>query len=126
MRLDHCAIGISDWRPANSFWREVIGAELIELPRGVWAYRFGDQLVTVHGPGTTPEPPHTVGPGTSHLAFVWPGPIAAAVEHLTARGVGIELSPVARNAVGQGSGRSVYFRDPDGSLLEFVSYEQET
>ena len=54
VRLDHCAIGVSDWEAANRFWSEVVGAELVELPRGLWAYRFGDQQVTVHGPGATP------------------------------------------------------------------------
>lgn len=123
MRLDHCAIGVSDWEEANAFWRDVVGAELVELPRGLWAYRFSDQLVTVHGPGSTPEPPHTVSPGSSHLAFVWPGPIADAIEHLTSRGVAVEQGPVARRATGRGTAQSVYFRDPDGSLLEFVSYD---
>ena len=32
------------------------------------------------------------------------------------------LGPVERNAM-RGVGVSLYFRDPDGSLLEFISYE---
>ena len=35
--------------------------------------------------------------------------------------VGAELGPVPR-AGARGEGTSVYFRDPDGSLLEFLSY----
>lgn len=122
-RLDHCAVGVSNWDVANAHWRDVVGAELVELPRSIWAYRFGEQLVTVHGPGSTPEPPHAVPPGTSHVAFAWPGSIAEAVDHLTSRGVAVEHGPVARRAVGRGQGQSVYFRDPDGSLLEFVAYD---
>jgi len=63
-----------------------------------------------------------VAPGNSDLCFRWHGPIDGAVEHLTARGVEIELGPVARPGAG-GAGTSVYFRDPDGSLLELISYE---
>jgi catechol 2,3-dioxygenase-like lactoylglutathione lyase family enzyme len=33
----------------------------------------------------------------------------------------VELGPALRSGA-QGAGRSVYFRDPDGSLLEFISY----
>ena len=63
-----------------------------------------------------------VRPGNSDLCFVWPGPIAEAAAHLRACGVAIELGPVER-AGARGNGISVYFRDPDGSLMEFISYE---
>jgi catechol 2,3-dioxygenase-like lactoylglutathione lyase family enzyme len=36
-------------------------------------------------------------------------------------GAEVEEGPVARQGA-QGDGTSVYFRDPDGSLLEFISY----
>jgi catechol 2,3-dioxygenase-like lactoylglutathione lyase family enzyme len=35
--------------------------------------------------------------------------------------VAVELGPVERTGAG-GTGQSVYFRDPDGSLLEFIAY----
>jgi catechol 2,3-dioxygenase-like lactoylglutathione lyase family enzyme len=57
------------------------------------------------------------------LCFEWPGPIAEAAAHLNGCGVPVELGPVARHGA-KGAGLSVYFRDPDGSLLEFISYRQ--
>ena len=60
-------------------------------------------------------------PGNSDLCFRWDGPIEDAVEHLRERGVDVELGPVERPGA-QGAGTSVYFRDPDGSLLELISY----
>jgi catechol 2,3-dioxygenase-like lactoylglutathione lyase family enzyme len=51
----------------------------------------------------------------------WPGPIAEAQAHLEAHGIAVELGPVPRTGA-RGHGVSVYFRDPDGSLLEFISY----
>ena len=62
-----------------------------------------------------------VQPGNSDLCFEWNGPIADAVAHLSDAKVAIERGPLARNGA-KGSGTSVYFRDPDGSLLEFISY----
>ena len=121
VRLDHCAIGVSDWTTANAFWRNVLGAELQPMPRGLWAYRFGEQLITVHGPGSTPEPALTVAPGTSHVAFTWDGDADSTVAHLQAHGIDIELGPIERRAVGRPAGGiSLYFRDPDGSVLELV------
>jgi len=62
-----------------------------------------------------------VQPGNSDLCFEWSGPIAGAIAHLEQRGVVVELGPVTRSGA-KGAGTSVYFRDPDGSLLEFISY----
>jgi catechol 2,3-dioxygenase-like lactoylglutathione lyase family enzyme len=58
---------------------------------------------------------------TSCLSFQWDGPIADAIVHLERCRVAIEAGPVQRFGA-KGSGTSVYFRDPDGSLLEFISY----
>jgi catechol 2,3-dioxygenase-like lactoylglutathione lyase family enzyme len=124
IRLDHCVINVSDRRRSNAFYRDVVGAELIGEVDGVAQYRFGDQALNVHGPGldASPNARLPVQPGGSDLAFVWSGPIDDALSHLRSRGVEVELGPVSRSGA-RGEGTSVYFRDPDGSLLEFISYE---
>ena len=78
----------------------------------------------MHGPGVdaTPLARVPVAPGNSDLCFVWDGAIEEAIEHLGRQGVAIEDGPVERHGA-RGSGTSVYFRDPDGSLLELISYE---
>jgi len=126
IRLDHCVIHVSDWERSNAFYRDVMGANVVKRGNG-WAYRFGETQLNCHGPGLDPTPVARlpVQPGNSDLCFVWPGPIAGAVEHLKARGMEIELGPVERNGA-RDAGTSVYFRDPDGSLLEFISYVRET
>lgn len=121
--LDHVVIAVSDWERSNAFYRDVVGAELVVLPRGRWAYRVGDVQLNVHGPGSTPQPLSAtrVVPGNSDLGLEWPGPIEEAVAHLERHDVEIIEGPVDRQGA-RGSGKSVYFRDPDGSLLEFISY----
>jgi catechol 2,3-dioxygenase-like lactoylglutathione lyase family enzyme/ketosteroid isomerase-like protein len=123
LRLDHCVIAVSDWERSNAFYRDVLSAE-IEQPNEWFAhYRFGDWMLNVHGPGfeglNAAKP---VQPGNSDLCFVWPGPIEDALEHLRGQGVEVVAGPGEPRSFGAGRGRSVYFRDPDGSLLEFVSY----
>jgi catechol 2,3-dioxygenase-like lactoylglutathione lyase family enzyme len=125
VRLDHCVIAVSDWERSNRFYADVLGAELVVLAYGRFAYRFGGQQLNVHGPGSTPHPraAEPVRPGNSDLCFAWPGSIANAARHLEEQGVAVEEGPVERQGAG-GPGQSVYFRDPDGSLLELISYEE--
>lgn len=120
--FDHCVIHVSDWDRSNAFYRDVLGAEIVRNGAG-YAYRIGAAQLNCHGPGLKPAPVARlpVQPGNSDLCFTWSGPIAEAVAHLEARNVAVELGPVPRFGRG-GNGTSVYFRDPDGSLLEFISY----
>jgi catechol 2,3-dioxygenase-like lactoylglutathione lyase family enzyme len=121
--LDHIVIHVSDWERANAFYRDVLGAEVVSRGAG-FAYRFGDQQLNCHGPGLDPEPVARVpvAPGNSDLCFRWEGSAEDAAAHLRRNGVEVELGPIDREGTA-GRGRSVYFRDPDGSLLEFISYQ---
>ena len=123
-RLDHCVIAVSSWETSNAFYRDVVGAEVLDVGAGRFAYRIGDTQLNVHGPGV--DVGSLVGrlpvqPGNSDLCFVWPGRIEDAVAHLEGQGVEVESGPMDTFGAG-GCGTSVYFRDPDGSLLEFISY----
>ena len=60
-------------------------------------------------------------PGNSDPCFVWDGPLETAIDHLRSSEVPVELGPVTRNGA-RDEGTSVYFRDPDGSLVEFIAY----
>ena len=123
IKLDHCVIHVTDWDRSNQFYRDVLGAQLVDRGNATWAYRFGAEQLNVHGPGVNAGPLARVpvAPGNSDLCFEWPGPIEGAIAHLRAHVVAVEEGPVQRNGA-KGPGRSVYFRDPDGSLMELISY----
>jgi len=115
-------VHVSDWERSNAFYRDVLGAELVQTGARL-SYRFGDQQLNLHGPGVdaTPVARVPVSPGGSDLCFEWPGNIEEAHEHLRRHGVEVEMGPVERRGA-RGVGTSLYFRDPDGSLLEFILY----
>jgi peroxiredoxin/catechol 2,3-dioxygenase-like lactoylglutathione lyase family enzyme len=123
-KLDHCVIHVTDWERSNAFYTKVMGAELVTRPAG-FAYRFGDKQLNVHGPGVKPAEVARlpVAPGNNDLCFEWRGSIAEAMIHLERCGVAVERGPLQRFGA-KGPGTSVYFRDPDGSLMEFISYTQ--
>lgn len=120
--LDHFVMHVSDFERSNAFYADVMGATVVPSGKG-FAYRFGDWQINLHGPGVTPFAVARlpVQPGNSDFCFAWNGPIEDAIAHLRRHGVEPEQGPVTRYGNG-GPGTSVYFRDPDGSLLEFISY----
>jgi catechol 2,3-dioxygenase-like lactoylglutathione lyase family enzyme len=122
VKLDHVVIAVSDWERSNAFYRDVLGAEIIQSGEWFGSYVFGDWHLNVHGPGFEGLNARVpVQPGNSDLCFVWPGPIEEAIAHLERHGVAIEAGPRSGEGA-RGQVTSVYFRDPDGSLLEFTSY----
>ena len=122
MRLDHVVIAVTDFERSNAFYRDVLAAKVVEIGGRV-AYQIGGQQLNVHGPGVVPAMVARipVAPGNSDLCFEWDGAIAEAVAHLEAHGVRVEAGPMVRGGA-KGPGTSVYFRDPDGTLLELISY----
>jgi pyridoxamine 5'-phosphate oxidase len=121
--LDHVVLRVSDLERACAFYEKVLGARVVSLDRGRMALRFGVQQLNLHGPDSTPEPvpANPPAPGGFDACFVWPGTAEEAAAHLRSRGVEPEVGPVPRTGA-RGPATSVYFRDPDGNLLELMSY----
>ncbi|BCM90092.1 virulence protein [Abditibacteriota bacterium] len=124
--LDHAVVAVSQWQRSNDFYARVLGAEVVARGQG-FAYRFGNAQLNLHGPGVAPTPVARlpVVPGNSDLCFRFDGTIDEARAHLETCGVEIELGPVERSGFG-GAGHSLYFRDPDGTLLEFLVLPETT
>ena len=107
MRLDHVVIAVSDFERSSAFYRDVLGADVVEIDGRV-AYRIGGQQLNVHGPGVRPAMVARipVAPGNSDLCFEWDGSIAEAVAHLKAHRVRIEAGAHnARRSEGAGHER---------------------
>jgi catechol 2,3-dioxygenase-like lactoylglutathione lyase family enzyme len=121
--LDHIVLKVSDLEQAADFYVRVCAAERIELSYGRIGLRVGANQINLHGPGSTPHPlPVDVpGPGSADLCFMWDGSPESAYEYVREQGIEPELGPVPRTGA-RGSGQSVYFRDPDGNLLELITY----
>lgn len=125
IKLDHCVIHVSNWDCSNEFYSKVLGAEIIPIGNG-FSYRFGTTQLNCHGPNIdgTPVAKIKVMPGGSDLCFIWEKSIEELQQHLSNYAIDIELGPVKRFGV-HGEGISFYFRDPDGSLMEFIKYEKK-
>ena len=126
--LDHVAITVADIERTLAFYRRVLGADALyedlwragNLP--VVILQLGASRLSVHA-AASPASPHArlPTPGSADLCFRWDGPLDAAARQLAAAGVAIEAGPVPRPAADGVPGASLYFRDPDGNLLELLS-----
>jgi len=82
------------------------------------ALRFGAEKINLHAQGRELKP-HAARAvsGSADLSLITETPVDAVREHLPRCGVQIPEGSVARSGALR-SIRSVYFRDPDGNLLE--------
>ena len=71
--------------------------------------------------GVTTRAPAAV-PPCGDLCFVWEGSADSLKDLLHHAAVKVELGPVPREGGRRKTGSSVYVRDPDGNLLEFMIY----
>jgi catechol 2,3-dioxygenase-like lactoylglutathione lyase family enzyme len=128
--IDHVAITVQDPERTLAFYRRVLDAETVyeDLWRAgripVVLLQIGGARLSVHS-AQAPAAPHArvPQPGSVDLCFRWEGPIGSAIARLESCGVGVELGPVPRPAADGSAGESVYFRDPDGNLLELLTTE---
>jgi catechol 2,3-dioxygenase-like lactoylglutathione lyase family enzyme len=126
--LDHVALTVADVERTLDFYRRALGAELLyeELWRAgklpVAILQLGASRLSIHR-AATPAEPHARAPtpGAADVCFRWDGPLEAAAARLAAAGVAIEAGRVPRPAADGRPGASLYFRDPDGNLLELLS-----
>ena len=122
--IDHAVVAVSNWEAAIRFYRDVVGATVVDHPDGKIAFRLGSTQLNVHGPGLeygelVASPPVT--PGGLDLCVTWAGTVDELLRHLVRMDVAVLEGPVPRYGA-RGLGQSVYVRDPDGSLLEFIVY----
>jgi catechol 2,3-dioxygenase-like lactoylglutathione lyase family enzyme len=126
--LDHLVINVKDVTVTTEWYRKILGMEVrvfgpAKTPRT--SLHFGDQKINVRPLGADKVAWFTAdheAAGSDDLCFLTSSTPDQVVAHLKACGVAIEEGPTAKPGA-RGMLRSVYCRDPDGSLIEISSYE---
>lgn len=116
--LDHLVLTVASIEATSTFYASALGMRIERFGTNRTALRFGAQKLNLHEVGKEFEPKAAVPtPGSADLCFLTSAPLAAVMAHLQTLGIPIEAGPVERTGA-QGRLLSVYFRDPDGNLLE--------
>lgn len=120
--LDHLVLTVASIEATAAFYQRVLGMDVVTFGAGRTALTFGPQKINLHQAGREFEPKAArPTPGSADLCLIAEGGTEAVIAHLTAEGVTVEEGPVMRTGA-TGPIRSVYFRDPDGNLIEVSEY----
>lgn len=127
--IDHVAVTTDDLDAFIDFYGRVLGAHVeqeyeLDDRRSIVQLRVGGAMLNVHRAGHShPLVAARPTPGAIDICFRWTSPIDKAADMLAAAGVEIIEGPVTRTCCDNLPGQSVYFRDPDGNLVELLSIE---
>jgi len=124
LRIDHIVLTVADIEATCSFYARVLGMQAVTFGAGRTALAFGEQKINLHQVGREFEPKaRTPTAGSADLCLIASTPIDDVLAHLGRCGVAVLEGPVARTGA-LGPITSVYFRDPDGNLVEVSSYAE--
>jgi len=122
--VDHVALPMQDTEAMVGFYRS-LGLEVTANEHLVQVY-LGAQMVNFHRPELWRtrfdlRAPAAV-PPCGDLCLVFEGSAAALRALLDRAGASVIEGPAERQGGRRTTGSSVYVRDPDGNLLEFIRY----
>lgn len=125
-RIDHLVLTVRDIEATTQFYERALGLEreFFRGPEGQprHALLFGRQKINLQDRATeTPTKAQAPTYGAGDFCLIAAVPLDDVIAHLQAAGVALEAGPVPRRGA-LGALRSVYFRDPDGNLVEVAEY----
>jgi catechol 2,3-dioxygenase-like lactoylglutathione lyase family enzyme len=125
-RFDHMVLTVNDIEETIKFYERVLGFEREVFPGSDgtlrYALRFGHNKINLQDRATeVVNKARTPTFGSGDFCLIAAVPLEEVLAHLRAEHVAIEAGPVNRRGA-VGPMRSVYFRDPDGNLVEVSEY----
>jgi len=125
-RFDHIVLTVDDIEETTSFYELALGFEREIFPgsdgRPRYALRFGNQKINLQDRATdTVNKAQSPTFGSGDFCLIAALPLEKVLAHLRAETIAIVAGPVTRRGA-VGPMRSVYFRDPDGNLVEVSEY----
>lgn len=121
-RLDHFALTVRDVEQTCAFYEKVLGMARESFEEGRVALRFGRHRININpNPNERSRKAAVPIPGSAEFCVIVTTPLNVVVAHLRSCGVELEHGPEETTGA-EGIIRSIWFRDPDGNLVEVASY----
>ncbi len=120
LALDHLVLTVRDLAATRRFYVDGLGMRHQLFGDGRQALHFGEQKINLHEAGRefAPRAAKPV-PGSADFCLLTETPLEAIAARMEALGYPVLEGPVPRSGA---TGRllSLYFRDPDGNLVEIA------
>jgi len=125
-RIDHIVLTVADIEATTRFYERALGMrrETFRGPDGRerYALAFGRQKINLQDASTvTPTKAARPTLGSGDFCLIAAVPLDDVAAHLRREQIALEAGPVPRRGA-VGALRSIYFRDPDGNLVEVAEY----
>jgi catechol 2,3-dioxygenase-like lactoylglutathione lyase family enzyme len=114
--FDHIVLCVADVARTREFYVRVLGMEPREERPGKWSLHFGAHKISLQDTVAAPSIARDTVPGSGNFCVLSDTPVRAWREHLA--GQGVELVDAGVRAGAAGAIDSLYFKDPDGNLVE--------
>ncbi|MEM7303661.1 MAG: VOC family protein [Pseudomonadota bacterium] len=115
--FDHIVLCVKDVSRTVEFYTDHLGMVAKEERPGKWALHFGDQKISLQDADHAPAMAKNTTVGSGNFCLICAAPVEGVAERLTANGIEIIEGPAERLGA-TGKILSIYFRDPDGNLVE--------
>jgi catechol 2,3-dioxygenase-like lactoylglutathione lyase family enzyme len=128
-RIDHIVLTVADIEATTRFYERALQLtrETFRGPDGErrHALKLGQQKINLQDRSTaTPTKARQPTHGSGDFCLLAAVPLDEVAAHLRAEDIALEAGPVPRRGA-VGALRSIYFRDPDGNLVEVAEYVPE-
>lgn len=117
--IDHFVLTVASIDATVAFYRDALGFGVeVFGPEQRTALMFGAQKINLHEVGKEFVPRARVATaGSGDFCLLAETPVGEIADHLTGLGIQVEEGPVPKTGA-TGPITSIYFRDPDGNLVE--------
>jgi catechol 2,3-dioxygenase-like lactoylglutathione lyase family enzyme len=114
--FDHIVLCVRDVAVTRAFYKRMLGMEPREERPGKWSLHFGEHKISLQDSVTAPSIARDTVPGSGNFCVISDTPVTEWRGHLEREGVEIVDGGLRAGAVGTID--SLYFKDPDGNLVE--------
>ena len=117
LRLDHIVLCVANVQRTIEFYVSLLGMQPREERPGKWSLHFGPNKISLQDAVSAPSIARETVPGSGNFCLLTSESVERFADVLRAQGVEMVAGPGEREGA-TGKLLSIYFRDPDGNLVE--------